>query len=61
MLKALLALGMKLLAALGSEILINWAFWKIAQVVVDSTETPHDNEFLEKLREVYESDRESTK
>lgn len=54
LIKALLSVGMRLLAAMGSEKLIEWALFKIADVIVASTKTPHDDAFLEKLKEAYE-------
>ena len=45
----------RLLVALASEQMIAWAFFKVAERVVKSTKTNKDNEWLEKVREVYQS------
>ena len=59
--KALMAMAMRLVGALTSTLVLEWAFWKLAQMLVDHTETPHDNAFLVKLKEVYEGNGEETK
>lgn len=43
----------KLLTSLASEKMIEWAFFKIAESVVKSTATPQDDEWLGKIRELY--------
>lgn len=43
----------KLLTSLASEKMVEWAFFKIAESVVKSTATPQDDEWLEKIRELY--------
>jgi hypothetical protein len=35
--------------------MIAWAFFKVAESVVKSTKTTKDDEWLEKVREVYQS------
>ena len=45
----------RLLVALASEQMIAWAFFKVAESVVKSTKTAKDDEWLEKVREVYQS------
>lgn len=45
----------RLLVALASEQMIAWAFFKVAESVVKSTKTTKDDEWLEKVREVYQS------
>lgn len=45
----------RLLVALASEQMIAWAFFKVAEGVVKSTKTTKDDEWLEKVREVYQS------
>lgn len=54
LIKALLSIGTKLLATMASEELLKWALFKIAGAVVESTETPHDDEFLAKLKQQYD-------
>lgn len=51
--KALLAFGSKLLISLCSEKMVEWAFFKIADSVVKSTKTTQDDEWLDKIRDVY--------
>ncbi|MGL5282520.1 MAG: hypothetical protein ACRC8W_21595 [Plesiomonas shigelloides] len=45
----------KLLTSLASEKMIEWAFFKVAESVVKSTATPQDDEWLKKIKEMYES------
>lgn len=45
----------RLLVTLASEQMIAWAFFKVAESVVKSTKTTKDDEWLEKVREVYQS------
>uniref|UniRef100_UPI0040474DA4 hypothetical protein n=1 Tax=Shewanella sp. TaxID=50422 RepID=UPI0040474DA4 len=51
--KALITLGTKLLVSLASEKMIEWAFFKICDAVVKSTATTHDDEWLAKIKEIY--------
>ncbi|MGL5729141.1 MAG: hypothetical protein ACRCYD_14975 [Plesiomonas sp.] len=44
-----------LLTSLASEKMIEWAFFKVAESVVKSTATPQDDEWLKKIKEMYES------
>ena len=53
--KGLTAFLTRLLVALASEQMIAWAFFKVAESVVESTKTPQDDAWLEKVREVYQS------
>lgn len=53
--KGLTAFLTRLLVTLASEQMIAWAFFKVAESVVRSTKTPQDDEWLEKVREVYQS------
>lgn len=53
LIKALTALGMKLLATLATEKLLEWAFFKLADVLVKRTDTKHDDEFLEEVKKAY--------
>lgn len=50
---ALKSFGIKLLWSLISEKMVEWMFFKVAQMVVDHTKTPHDDEWLEKIKESY--------
>lgn len=43
----------KLLTALASEKMIEWAFFQIAEAVVKSTATPQDDAWLQKIKELY--------
>lgn len=45
----------RLLVSLASEQMIAWAFFKVAESVVKSTATAKDDEWLEKVREIYQS------
>ena len=45
----------RLLVSLASEQMIAWAFFQVAESVVKSTRTTKDDEWLEKVREVYQS------
>ena len=53
--KGLTAFLTRLLVTLASEQMIAWAFFKVAESVVKSTRTAKDDEWLEKVREVYQS------
>lgn len=53
--KGLTAFLTRLLVSLASEQMIAWVFFKVADAVVKSTATAKDDEWLEKLREVYQS------
>ncbi len=45
----------RLLVTLASEQMIAWAFFRVAESVVKSTKTDKDDQWLEKVREVYQS------
>lgn len=53
--KGLTAFLTRLLVTLASEQMIAWAFFKVAESAVKSTKTTKDDEWLEKVREVYQS------
>ena len=53
--KGLTAFLTRLLVTLASEQMIAWAFFKVAESVVKSTKTAKDDEWLEKVRQVYQS------
>lgn len=43
----------KLAMTLISEKFMEWAFFNIAEKIVKSTETPHDDEWLKKIKDSY--------
>ena len=47
----------KLLTSLASAQMIEWAFFKVAEAVVQSTATTKDDEWYEKVKEVYKTVR----
>ena len=53
--RGLTAFLTRLLVSLASEQMIAWAFFKVAESVVKSTKTGKDDEWLEKVRDVYRS------
>lgn len=53
--KGLTAFLTRLLVSLASEQMIAWAFFRVADAVVKSTKTQKDDEWLKKIREVYQS------
>lgn len=53
-LKGIMAFGTRLLMSLASEKLIEWAFFYVAEQVVKTTKTPHDDQFLEQAKKAYE-------
>ena len=53
--KGLTAFLTRLMVTLASEQMIAWAFFKVAESVVKSTKTTKDDEWLEKVREVYQN------
>ena len=55
-LKSLMAFGTKLLMSLGSEKLIEWAFFYVASEVVKSTKTKADDKFLEEVKKAYNTE-----
>lgn len=44
----------KLLTSFASESFMKWLFFYVAEQVVNSTKTEHDNIFLEKAKQAYE-------
>lgn len=52
-LKGIMAFGTKLLMSFASETLIEWAFFYVAEQVVKTTKTPHDDKFLEQAKKAY--------
>jgi hypothetical protein len=53
--RGLTAFLTRLLVSLASEQMIAWSFFRVAESVVKSTKTAKDDEWLEKVREVYQS------
>lgn len=51
--KGLTAFLTRLLVTLASEQMIAWAFFKVAECVVKSTKTTKDDEFLIKIKDLY--------
>ena len=43
----------KVLIASCSESMLKWTLFKVAEAIVKSTKTPHDDEWLEKLKKEY--------
>ena len=54
-LKAIMSFGTKLLVSLGSEKLIEWCFFYVAEQIVKTTKTKHDDEFFEQIKKSYDS------
>lgn len=52
-LAALRAIFIKLIAAIAAKSLLEWLLFWVADAIVKSTKTPHDDEFLKKLKESY--------
>lgn len=50
---ALKSFGTKLLWSMVTEKMVEWMFFKVAQMVVSHTKTPHDDEWLAKIEESY--------
>ncbi len=55
LIKGLITVGTKLLLSMGSEAMVKWVFFKVAQTVVDTSKTNHDNQFLDELKKSYEN------
>lgn len=53
--KGALAVLLKIVTAAASEPLMKWLFFRVAEELVKRTDTPHDDEFLAKVKETYES------
>lgn len=47
------SIGARVLVSLLSEKMLEWMFWRVARLIVASTKTEQDDEFLAKLEEVY--------
>lgn len=55
---AIKSLLTKLAVSLISEKFLEWAFFNIAERIVKSTETPHDDVWFEKIKESYKDPKE---
>lgn len=55
LLKALGSVLGKMIIAMASEKFVAWLLFWVGDIVVKSTKTTHDDKFLEKLKEAYES------
>ena len=53
LLKGLFTVGTNLLVSMASEKVIEWAFFYFGEKIVKSTKTPHDDAFLESIKENY--------
>jgi len=54
-LAALRAIFIKLIAAMAAKPLLEWMLFWVADIIVKSTKTEHDDLFLKKLKDSYES------
>ena len=59
--KGALTVLIKFVTAAASEQLMKWLFFRVAEEIVKRTDTPHDDEFLEKVKEQYESNERKGK
>ena len=57
LLKALGVIITRLFAAMATEALLEWLLFKVAKLIVDSTETKHDDEFLRELKKSYDKSK----
>ena len=55
LLKALMSILMRLFAVAASEELLEYGLKKLARAIAESSETTHDEEFVEKIIGEYES------
>ncbi|QMP18302.1 hypothetical protein phiV141_43 [Vibrio phage phiV141] len=55
---AALSVLKKILLSLLSEAFLEWLFFWVGQMLVDSTKTTKDDEFLRKVKEVYKGSKE---
>ncbi len=53
LIKSLGTILTKVLVAAGSEAMLKWTLFKVAEAIVKSTKTAHDDEWLEKLKQEY--------
>lgn len=55
LIKAGLSFLTKLAASLATEVMLEWLFFKVAGELVKRTDTPHDDDFYNKVKELYDS------
>lgn len=55
LLKAALAFLTRLAASMATEAMLEWLFFKVAGELVKRTDTPYDDEFYAKVKELYDS------
>ena len=60
LLKALGAILLKLLAVVAAQDVLEWMLFRLAKVITESTKTPHDDAFVEKIKEVYEDGKQES-
>ncbi len=53
LLKALGSIVAKLFATLATKTLLEWMLFKMLEAYVESTKTPHDNDWLKKFKQEY--------
>lgn len=58
-LKVLIFMGTKLLAVVSNETILKWAFFQLATIIVKSTKTKLDDEWLAKIKAAYEEAEET--
>lgn len=51
-------IGMKLLMSMLSEKMLEWTFFAVAEKIVKSTKSPHDDEWLANVKESYYGSKE---
>jgi|GEM_PF-1987396 len=52
-LKGLMSVLTRLFMSMASEKVIEWMLFYLAEKIVESTKTPHDNEFLDEIKKAY--------
>jgi len=52
-LKGLMSVLTRLFMSMASEKVIEWLLFYLAEKIVESTKTPHDNEFLGEIKKAY--------
>ena len=53
LLKALMSVLTRIFMAAATEKMVEWLLFKVADSIVKSTTTPHDDEFLKEIKEIY--------
>mgnify|MGYP001176918573 CR=1 FL=1 len=57
--KAFVSFFLKLVMSLATESFIEWLFFYVGELIVKSTKTQHDDIFLAKIKEIYETNASS--